>query len=375
MDFNLTDTQKEICAGVKDFFANQPHIDPETFNHNQFVQIGELGLFGINSPEKYGGMGQAYCDAASAFEALGYACNNNGLIFTITNQVWVNINVLQKFASEKIQAKYLPAMIAGEMIGCIAITEGEAGSDSMNMSTFATESADGKSFTLNGSKEFISNGPIADSFIVFAKTEPKLMKGVTAFLVLKTDEGVQVGDDIEKMGLNGCPTSSVSFNDCKVGKDRIIGRKNFGTIVLTTAMDLERCFEFAPNIGTMQRLAEQALDYAKQRNQFGKPIGDNQLIASKISRMYSAIEFSRLMLYKIAWQHDKGKDTFVNSSMFKLYVSEHYIQTCRDVMQIFGGYGFVKEYGIERELRDAMASSIYSGTNEMQLNTIYKMIE
>lgn len=375
MNFDLTEDQKNLQQEVVDLAKNNFNEvgTLESFSKKSFKAAGEFGLFGINVDEKYGGSGESYLTSALVFEALGYACENNGLIFAINNHIWVGLNIINNYGSDDLKQKYLREMVDGNLIGSIAITESEAGSDATSMSTFAEK--EGTSFILNGSKEFISNGPIADLFIVFAKTEPKTMKGITAFLVERNTPGLQVGRDLEKMGLKGCPTSEITFKDCKIPETNVIGRINFGTLILTEAMEWERCFEFAPHVGTMKRLMERSLKYSRQRQQFGQPIGENELISDKISRMKMSIEFSKLMLYKIATMKDQKKNTFIESSMFKLFVSEHYIQICRDALQIFGAYGYTTEYGLERELRDATASSIYSGTNEMQSNTIYKMIK
>ncbi len=373
MDFTLTKEQKEYRQEIIDFARE--HLNDsrfyEEFSRDMWKKVSDFGLLEITIDEEYGGLGESYTTAAIAFESLGYACENNGFIFVINNHIWVSQNLINVYGSNELKEKYLPAMIKGEKIGAIAITESEAGSDAFSMVANAVE--DGDDYVLNGTKMFITNGPIADVFIVFAVTMEAPVKKITAFVVERNFEGVSTGKDIEKMGLDACPTSELILNNVRVPKENILGKFNFGSNILTGALAWERCFEFAPHVGVMQRVMEECIEQAKSRKQFGKPIGENQAVSHKIAEMAVSIEMSRLMLYKIAWLKDQKKSAYLESSIFKLFVSENYIKTCRDAMQIFGAYGYSKECGMERELRDALASSIYSGTNEMQKNTIYNM--
>ena len=373
MDFSLTGDKKEFRQEIISFARENLNDSRylEEFSPEMWRKISEFGLLGMTIEEKYGGLAESYETAALAFEALGYACKNNGLIFVINNHIWVSQNLIQIYGSEYLKDKYLPEMVRGERIGAIAITEAESGSDALSMKARAVP--DGDYYVLNGSKMFISNGPIADIFIVFAVTETDPVKKITAFVVEKGFPGVKTGEDIEKMGLNACPTCEVVFDNVKIPKENVLGKLNAGSRVMTGALEWERCYEFAPHVGVMQRVMEECIRQAKGRRQFGKPIGEYQAVSHKIAEMKAAIEFSRLMLYKIAWLKDKKRSAYLETSVFKLFVSENYIKTCRDAMQIFGAYGYTKEYDMERELRDSLACSIYSGTNEMQKNTIYSL--
>ena len=375
MDFQLTAEQmelrEEIIAFAKEKLNTQE--DLERFSPRMWKDISNFGLLGITIGEEFGGLGESYETAAIAFEALGYACKNNGLIFVVTNHVWVAQNLIYLFGSEPLKQKYIPMMVTGDKIGAIAITEANSGSDALAMTASAKE--DGDSYILNGSKMFISNGPIADIFVVFAITQTQPSKRVTAFVVERDFEGVSTGAEIEKMGLNACPTSELLLRDVRVPKENILGRLHNGSNIMTGALELERCYEFAPHVGAMQRIMQECISQAKGRVQFGRPIGENQAVSHKIADMKIAIEMAKLMLYKIAWLKDKKRSAYLQVSIFKTFVSERYIQACRDAMQIFGAYGYTKEYDLERELRDALACSIYSGTNEMLRNTIYQMAE
>jgi alkylation response protein AidB-like acyl-CoA dehydrogenase len=374
MDYTMTKEQELYQQEIIDFSHNVLNQKGtlETFIPEMWEQVSSLGLHGIAVSEEYGGLGENYTTAARVFEGLGYGCMNNGLIFAINNHIWVALNLIYLYGTPLLKEKYLSSMIKGKKIGAIAITETEAGTDALNMSTSAIEEEE--CYILNGSKAFISNAPIADIFIVFAVTQFEPVKRITAFIVEKSMVGVSVGQEIEKMGLGGCPTAELVFKDCKVPKENVLGTRNAGNRILLSALEWERCFEFVPNIGTMQRIMERCIEHANTRKQFGKPLGENQSIAHKIAEMKIGIELSKNMLYKITAQMDDGKSAYLDTSIFKYYVSSRYITTCRDAIQIFGGYGYTKEYDYERELRDAIASSIYSGTNEMQLNTIYSLI-
>ncbi len=373
MDFTVSSEQMEYRQEIIDLaksYLNDREL-LEKFSFDMWKKVADFGLFGVVIGEEYGGLGESYLTAALIFEALGYSCLNNGLIFAINNHIWVATNLIYLYGSKVLKDKYIGDMVEGKTIGAIAITEAEAGTDALSMTTTAVE--DGNDYIINGSKVFISNGPIADIFIVFAVTNTTPRKNITAFVVERDFIGVSTGHDLEKMGLGGCPTSELILNNCRVPKENILGRYNMGNAILFGALEWERCYEFVPNIGTMQRIMEKCIEHLQTRKQFGRPIGENQSLSNKIAEMKISIEMSRMMMYKIAWQKDEGKTAFSDTSIFKYYVSNAYIKTCRDAIQIFGGYGYSKEYDYERELRDALGSSIYSGTNEIQLNTIYNM--
>lgn len=375
MDYQLTKDQKvlrkEVIAFAKEHLNDKKYY--EKFSYDMWREVADFGLLGLTVDEKYGGLGESYETAAIIFEALGYACHNNGFIFVINNHIWVSENLICHYGTEEQKDRFLPDMVQGKKIGAIAITEAESGSDAFSMATRAVE--DGDDYILNGTKMFISNGPIADIFIVFAVTETDPAKQITAFIVEKTFDGVKIGNDIEKMGLGACPTSEIVFNNVRVPKKNILGKLGGGKTIMTGALEWERCYEFAPHVGCMQRVMEECIVQANERKQFGKPIAEYQAVSHKIANMKVAIEMSRLMLYKIGWLKDHNRSAFTEASVFKLYVSENYITTCREAVQIFGAYGYTKEYEMERELRDALACSIYSGTNEMQRNTLFQMAQ
>lgn len=374
MEFALSKEQKEyrreIIGFAKEYLNDESNI--EVFSYDLWKRVSEFGLLGITIDEKYGGLHESYQTAAVAFEALGYACKDNGFIFVINNHIWVCQNMISLFGSELLKEKYLPCMVCGEKIGTIAITEAEAGSDALSMSTVAVKVEGG--YQIKGNKMFISNGPIADIFLVFAKLENADGNKIGAFVIEKSFDGVSTGPNIEKMGLNACPTSELILDNVFVPEENVLGKVENGANILTSAIEWERCFEFVPHIGVMQRVMEKCNQYANERMQFGKSIKEYQAVSHKIADMKIRIEMAKLLMMKIAWLKDRGKSAFSEVSMFKIYVSENYIQTCKDAMQIFGAYGYTKEYGLEREMRDALACSVYSGTNEIQRNTIFRCL-
>lgn len=373
MDFELSKEQielrKEIIQFARKYLNEKKYY--ESFSHEMWEKVAEFGLLGITLDESLGGLGESYLTAATIFEALGYACKNNGFVFVINNHIWVAQNLIALYGSKELKEKYVPCMVAGKYIGAIAITEADAGSDALSMRTTAIDCGD--YYELTGNKMYVSNGPIADIFIVFAITKTIPNKCFTAFVVEKKFSGVKVSEDIDKMGLGACPTSEIIFDHCRIPKENVLGKIDQGGLLMTSALEWERIFEFVPHIGAMQRVMESCIEHVNSRTQFGKFIGEYQAMSHKIADMKVRIEMARMMMYKVVWLKDQGKSAYVESSIFKLFVSDSYINTCREAIQIFGAYGYSKEYDVERELRDAIASSIYSGTNEIQRNTIYRM--
>ncbi len=374
MNFQLSNEQleyrNEVIKFAKSYLNDEDKLGE--FSREMWEKFAEFGLLGITIDEVYGGLGEDYLTAAVVIEALGYACRNNGFTFVVNNHIWVAQNLIFLYGNEEQKKRLLPDMIKGKKIGSIAITEAGAGSDSFGMKTKAIKTKDG--FFINGSKMFISNGPISDVFIVFALTSEEERKKISAFIVERGTDGLHYGDEIKKMGLDACPTNEMVFENMFVPNSNLLGKLHGGSSIMTSALEWERCYEFAPHVGAMERVLERCVEQAETRVQFGNKIGQFQSVSHKISRMKMNLELSKLMLYKIGWLKSQGRTAFVETSIFKVFVSESYIQACQDAMQIFGGYGYMTEYGIERELRDALACSIYSGTNEMQLNTIYNMI-
>lgn len=379
MDFSLNKSQKTLKTSATAFAkANLNDSVDERDKKNEFSRDGwnacaDFGLQGILVPEVLGGMGLDAVDYAAIMEGIGCGSKDNGLIFSIGAHILTCVIPLLHHGSQEIQEKYLTKLGSGEMIGASAMTEADSGSDVYALETTAEKTTD--YYVLNGNKTFVTNAPVADVFIVYAATNPsKGFFGLSCFLIEREAEGLFIGNKMEKMGLRTSPMADLGFSNCRVPVSRLIGEEGAGGIMFSSSMEWERGLILANCIGIMDRQLKACLKYANTRKPGTQVIGKYQSIAHKLSEMKVRLETSRLMLYNVAWIKSKKKTATVESSVAKLYISESYIQNCRDAMQIHGGYGYMAEYELERELRDALASSFYSGTSEIQKNIISSML-
>lgn len=385
MDFALTEDQAAFKKSVFEFAKKELALastEPKTMRDREkasvffregFMKCAEFGLLALPLPEAYGGLGRDVVDCALAMQALGRGCSDSGLLFTISSHVFTCEIPLLQFGSEAQKQRYLPRMATGEIIGCHAMSEPEAGSDAFSLRTTAEKKGD--RYVLNGQKTFISNAPIADVFLVFATTNrARGWAGVTGFLVEKDAKGLSVGKPLEKMGLKTSPTGEVTLEDVEVPEEMILGRVGQGSAIFNAEMEWERSCLFALHLGTMERQLEDTVRYAQERKQFGDSIGSFQAVSHKIADMRVRIELAELMLLKVAWMKAKGQRASLESAISKLFVSESFVQNSLEAIQIRGGYGFMSEYEVERDLRDAIGSKIYSGTNEIQRNIIASLL-
>ena len=345
----------------------------ETFSLEDWKKCGEFGIQGLPISPEYGGGGADTLTTVCGLEALGYGCRDNGLIFSINAHMWACEIPFVSHGSEEQKRRYLPKLASGEWIGIHGMTEPMSGSDAYALATRAERKGD--RYVLNGSKTFITNGDIADVVIVFATVDPsKGPAGVSAFIVEKGAPGFTVSRKLHKMGLRTSPMAELALSDCEVPAENLLGKEGDGPAIFTNSMEWERICIMASHLGMMQRLLEICVRYAKDRRQFGESIGKFTAIADKIAEMDVRLEASRLLLYKAAWLKKTGRHPLREASISKLFVSEATVQTCLDAMQIHGGYGYMTEYQIERELRDALAGKIYSGTSEIQKNIIARLL-
>lgn len=319
MDFKITNEQKQYQKELRLFCKNQLNDEKDIthFSKELWEKISEFGILGLTVSEEYGGLEESYLTASIAMEALGYNCINNGLIFTITNHMWVALNTIYLYGNDAQKDTYLRSMVSGEKIGAFALTEAEAGSDATSIMAYAE--SDNGGYRLSGSKMFISNGPIADVFIVIALTK-RSVKEYTAFIVEKEFAGVNIGKEIPKMGLDACPISEVIFENCFIPFENILGKVGAGNIIMNEVITWERCYEFAPHVGAMQRVMEQCLRYVNERKQSGRYIKEFQAVSHKIANMKVAAELSRNMLYKVAWMKDQNKRAY-QEALFLSYLS------------------------------------------------------
>jgi hypothetical protein len=343
------------------------------FNWDGWRKCAAFGIPALPVPAEYGGLGNDIMSCLLAMEGLGYACKDSGLIFALASHMFTCEIPILTYGTSRQKERFLPGMAKGELIGGHAITEADAGSDAFSLQTRAVKKGD--RYIVNGSKMFISNAPIADVLLVFARTgERKGFAGITAFIVERAFPGFSVGKPLDKLGLRTAPMGEVILTDCEVPEENRLGREGQGAFIFNSEMEWERSCLFAFLLGAMETQFEACVDYAKLRRQFGESIGKFQSIAHKIADMKVRIETARLMLYKVAWMKNNGERAPLESAIAKLYLSESFLQSSLDAIQVFGGYGYMTEYGVEKYLRDAVAGKIYSGTSEIQRNTIARLL-
>ena len=343
------------------------------FPRELWKRCAEFGLQGFPVPVEYGGAGQDLTTTLLAMEALGYACRDNGLVFSLNAQMWAFELPLVRFGTEEQKRRHLPLLCRGERIGAHAVTEPDFGSDAMSMATRYVR--DGDYYVLDGAKTFITNGPVADLVLAFATVDRGLRSaGISAFLVERGTPGMTLSPPIAKMGLRTSPMGEVVFSGCRVPVSNRLAAEGAGVAVFNAAMEWERACIFASHLGSMQRLLEDTIAYAKSRRQFGEAISRFAPVADRIVDMKVAIEAGRLLLYKVGAVKDAGGDAVLDAAIAKLFVSEAHVQQTLHAVQIHGGYGYATEGQVERELRDAIPGTIYSGTSEMQRKIIARLL-
>jgi alkylation response protein AidB-like acyl-CoA dehydrogenase len=339
------------------------------FNHRGWKACADVGVQGLAVPVEHGGAGADPLTMVRALEGLGYGCADNGLLFSLGAHMWSAEIPLVRFGTEDQQRRYLPGMADGSIIAVQCMTEPDTGSDAFAMRTSATIGSD--SIVLRGAKTFITNAPVADVFVVFARTGKSTgIGGISAVVVERSTPGVRVGEPFHKMGLRTSPMSEVTFDDCEVPLDNVIGSVGSGMAIFNTSMDWERSFILATAVGSMQRQLERTVSYAKERQQFGQPIGKFQAVSHRIVDMRVRLDAGRLLLYHLAWKKGQGRSTAVEASIVKLFLSDAYLHSSLDALQVHGGMGYMEESELEREVRDAIGSRIYSGTSDIQRNIV-----
>jgi L-prolyl-PCP dehydrogenase len=374
-----TDDQNELraafgCWGERLSEGHELRDQTSQFSRAAWDAVIASGILRLPFAERYGGLGKDLCTTMCVLEELGRTCLDGGLSFVISTQL-VSAGVpLTRFGSDAQRERFLPAIAGGERICAHAITEPHAGSDAFSMRTTAVR--DGRHYVLNGSKTFISNGPIADLFVIYAATERARgpLGGCSAFLVERGAPGFEVGPPMDKMGLRSAPLSDLFFTDCRVPEDQLIGREGLGFPILDHVMKHEILYSFIVSVGEMQRRLDRCIDYARSRKQFGRSIGGYQAVAHKIVEMRIGVDVSRAWLYRTAERVQRGENASVDVAIAKLLASEHALASAASAVQIFGGNGYMVEYGLERDLRNAVAGTIYSGTSEIQRNKIAALI-
>ncbi len=368
MDFKHSETQDMVRQTIRDFAEAElsPGVaerDEKGIFPGEFVQkLGELGFMGVTVPEKYNGSGLDMISYAIAVEELARVDASTAIIVSVQNSLLGY--PLEKFATEEQKERFLKPIATGEKLGAFSLTEPESGSDAGAMKTTAV--LDGDQYILNGSKNFTTSGDSCDLMMAFVVTDLKAgTKGTSAFMIEKGTPGFNIGKHEEKMGIRATDTVSISFEDCRVPAANMIGTEGMGFKIALTALDSGRIGVASQALGIAQGAFEEAVKYSKERVQFKKPIAAFQATQFKIARMATEIEAARLLLYSAAAKKDRQERFTKEAAMAKLYCSEVAVKTASEAVQIHGGYGYIKEYPVERFLRDSMITTIYEGTNEI----------
>ncbi len=377
MNFNLSEEQLMIQQAARDFA--QTELLPEVierdrdqkFPTEQVKKMAELGFLGMMVDPKYGGAGLDAVSYVVALEEIAKVDASAAVIMSVNNSLVCA--GLEKFANEEQKQKYLTPLASGEVIGAFALSEPEAGSDATSQKTTAVDMGD--YYLLNGTKNWITNGGNATYYIVIAQTDPeKKHKGINAFIVERSWQGFEVGAKEDKLGIRGSDTHTLLFNDVKVPKENRIGEDGFGFNFAMAVLNGGRIGIASQALGIASGAYELALSYAKTRKAFGTEIINHQAIAFKLADMHVNVTAARMLVYKAASEKDEGKDISESGAMAKLYASQVAMDTTVEAVQIHGGYGYVKEYHVERMMRDAKITQIYEGTSEIQKIVISRAI-
>ncbi|GAB6441194.1 acyl-CoA dehydrogenase AcdA [Bacillus luti] len=377
MHFKLSEEHEMIRKMVRDFAKNEvvptaaERDEEERFDRALFDQMAELGLTGIPWPEEYGGIGSDYLAYVIAIEELSRVCASTGVTLSAHTSLagWP----IFKFGTEEQKQTFLRPMAEGTKIGAYGLTEPGSGSDAGGMKTIAKR--DGDHYVLNGSKIFITNGGIADIYVVFALTDPESkQRGTSAFIVESDTPGFSVGKKESKLGIRSSPTTEIMFEDCRIPVENLLGEEGQGFKIAMQTLDGGRNGIAAQAVGIAQGALDASVEYARERHQFGKPIAAQQGIGFKLADMATDIEAARLLTYQAAWLESEGLPYGKESAMSKVFAGDTAMKVTTEAVQVFGGYGYTKDYPVERYMRDAKITQIYEGTQEIQRLVISRML-
>ncbi len=346
-----------------------------------WTRAAERGITALMVDPGYGGGGHDVIHALLTFEGLGYGCRDAGLAFPLSTQVWTMQPLIERFGTEQQKQRYLPGMCSGELKASFCITEAESGSDTFAMETsFTVETPSGQEgvepvYVLSGTKSYITMAPQADVFIVFATSNPELGQwGVTVFLVDAETPGVSVGPNRPKMGLRTTPFADVSFDRCRLGPGDVLGSIGSGASIFSSAMEAERAFVLAGQIGAMERQLDDAVTFSRTRSQFGQPIGDFQAVSHRLADMKLRHDNARLQLYRAAILDAQGRPSMEAAALAKIQASEAAVASALDAVLTHGAQGYVTEFGVEQDLRNVAGGVVYGGTSDVQRNIVARML-
>ncbi|GAB4372256.1 MAG: acyl-CoA dehydrogenase AcdA [Acidobacteriota bacterium] len=377
MDFRPTEQQELVRKAAAEFAAQQiaPSVrewdEKAEFPVDVFRQAGELGFLGVLVPEEYGGAGMGYLEYVTIVEEIARVCPAIGLSVAAHNSLCTGH--IEQFGNEEQKRRFLPKLASGEWIGAWGLTEPTAGSDAGGTRTTAVR--DGDAYVLNGSKTFTTHASVGQVAVVFASTDPsKKHHGISAFIVEKGTPGFSVGKHEDKLGMRASDTSEMVFSDCRVPAANLLGEEGHGFKDAMKVLDGGRISIAALAVGTAAGALEHALRYAREREQFGRPIGSFQSIQNKLADMATEVDAARLLTQRAAFLKQLGRETTRESAMAKLYASEVAVRVANEAVQIFGGYGYVKDYPVEKYYRDAKLCTIGEGTSEIQRLVIARQL-
>jgi alkylation response protein AidB-like acyl-CoA dehydrogenase len=379
VEFGWTDEQRQLGQAAVEFARKELNADlaardhASGFPHKAWLRCAEFGVQGLPIPEDLGGQGADLITTALVLESLGYGCQDNGLLFAINAHLWSCALPIWKFGDDRQRRRYLPALCSGSMIGVQAVTEAGSGSDAFAVSTKAVP--DGGHYILNGSKIFITNAPVCDVLIVLARAGSKVsVEDLCAFIVERETPGLLVGQPFDKLGLRTSPLGELTLADCRVPASALLGGPGAGMTVFNTTIEWERSFILASTLGTMRRQLEESVEYASTHCRFGQPIGKNQSVANRIVDMKVRLDAARLLVYQLAWLKDQGRRTTLESAIVKLFLSQAFVESSVSAFETFGAQAYITGTAQERNLRDSLASRIYSGTSDIQRVIIARLL-
>lgn len=374
MDFAWSEQQQAAYEASAAFAgglnAGLEQRDAEArFAPDLWRQCSDFGVLGWCMPEALGGSGLDMLSTIRSLEGLGYGCRDNALTLGLNGQIWSVQIPLLAFGTEAQKQRYVPALCAGDLIAAHGMTEAETGSDAYRMQTRA-EKVDG-GYLLNGEKNYIGLASVAGLSLVFALTDPAAGRwGISAFLVQSDFEGYSASQPCPKMGLRTNPLGDIRLENCFVPEENRLGDEGMGANIFNHTMDWERSFIFASHVGAMARQLDEVTKYAREREQFGQPIGRYQAVSHRVAEMKLRLETSRLLLYRAAWLKDQDANSMLDAALTKLHLGESFAANSTDAMRIFGARGYMIGLDVERDLRDAVGGVIYSGTSDIQRNII-----
>ncbi len=355
---------------------NQGLVDRDAeqrFSLELWRRCADFGTLGWCMPEAFGGAGLGVTSTIRRLEGLGYGCRDNALTLGLNGQLWSVQIPLLEFGSEEQQQRYLPRLISGELLAAHGMSEPESGSDAFALRTRA-DKVDG-GYRLNGHKAYLGLAPAAGLALVFASTDPEVGEwGISAFLVDSDREGYTASPPRAKMGLRTNPLGDIVLEDCFVPEASRLGPEGAGVAIFNHSMDWERGFVFASHVGAMARQLDDCIAYARERRQFGRPIGDFQSVSNRIAEMKLRLETSRLLLYRVAELKDRGERAPLEAALAKLHIAESFAASSIDAMRIHGARGYLDEFEVERDVRDALGGVLYSGTSDIQRNIIARVL-